>query len=277
MAYVPVNIEDAVARECRRRRYSDKTLKTYLGCIRKFLAHVKKGLDRISKRDARDFLGYLAEKDASGNTLNVYHMAIRFLLEDILNKSMKLNIRYSKVPEKLPVVLSKEELNLLFSCIANDKHRLMCQMLYSAGLRVSELVNLRVKDIELDRNFGYVRAGKGNKDRLFILAESLNGRIRGLIKSENLSHESYLFTSNRDGRYSTRSLQQIIDLARKKAKIVKKIGCHTLRHSFATHLIENGYSVSDVQSLLGHKSPETTMVYLHTATKSMLNIKSPLD
>jgi site-specific recombinase XerD len=204
-------------------------------------------------------------------------MAIKFLLEDCLNKKMNLNIRYSKIPEKLPLVLSKDEVKRLFDAIGNSKHSLMIELMYSAGLRVSELLNLKVCDLEIDKGYGFVRAGKGGKDRLFILSEKLKGRINELVDNEKINSESCLFISNRNKKYSTRSIQQIIKKARKRAKIEKKIHPHTLRHSFATHLIENGYSVSEVQSLLGHKSPETTMVYVHMASPNMLKIKSPLD
>lgn len=153
----------------------------------------------------------------------------------------------------------------------------MIESMYSAGLRVSELINLRVRDLELEKNYGWVRQGKGNKDRLFIIAKNLNSRIRNIVEKENLNQEDYLFNSNRNTKYNIRSLQQIIKEACKKAKIQKNISCHTLRHSFATHLIEDGYDVSTVQSLLDHSSPNTTMIYLHTSNINMIKVKSPLD
>ncbi len=204
-------------------------------------------------------------------------MAIRFFLEDVLTKKMKLNIRYNRRPKKLPVVLSKEEVKKLFEVIQNPTHKLMIELMYSSGLRVSELINLKLEDLELERGFGWVHGGKGNKDRLFIIAESLRNKIRKHTGKKKLNEYKYLFMSNRGTRYNIRSLQQIIKKAGKKAKIDKKISCHTLRHSFATHLIENGYDVSNVQCLLGHKSPETTMVYVHMAYPNMINIKSPID
>ncbi|MBI2547233.1 MAG: tyrosine-type recombinase/integrase [Candidatus Aenigmarchaeota archaeon] len=273
MVYIPVDIEEAVRRECRRRRYSERTIKTYIYCINRFLKFAKKDINRISKKDVRLYLESLSEKGMAGNTMNVDHMAIRFLFEDVLDKRIWIDIKYSKVPEKLPVVLSKEEVKKLFNVITNPKHRLMVQLMYSAGLRVSELINLRIGDINLDKNYGWVRGGKGNKDRLFIVADSLKDELHKFMKSKT----ECLFTSGRGGRYNIRSLQQIIKKAAKSAGIKGKISPHTLRHSFATHLIENGYSVSEVQSLLGHKSPETTFVYLHTASPSMIKIKSPID
>src|SRR3989338_8552403 len=277
MVYIPIDIEGAIKRECKRRRYSDRTANTYLYCIRRFLKFANKSLDKISKKDVRLFLEHLSEKEMAGNTMNTYHMAIRFLFEEVLDKRIWIDIRYSKVPEKLPVVLTKEEAKRLFDAIKNEKHRLMVQLMYSAGLRVSEMISLKVKDLELDKGYGYVRSGKGNKDRLFIVAETLKPEIKKLIGQENLQQENFLFNSNRDKKYDVRSLQQIIKKAAKKIRLQKVISCHTLRHSFATHLIENGCSLNEVQALLGHKSPETSMIYVHMASPKMLNVKSPLD
>jgi len=276
MAYVPINIEESIKKECKRRGYSPKTIETYLFCINKFLIFSKKELGKISKKDVRIFLESLSNKGKAGNTMNTYQMAIRFLFEEILNKNIKLKIKYSKVPKKIPVYLTKEEIKKLFSSIENKKHKLMAQLLYSAGLRLNELLNIKVGDLELERYYGIVKKGKGNKDRFFIIPRKLKYQIIKLIKNEKLTQKDYLFNSNRKTKYCPRSLQEIIRRAKEKASIKKKISCHSLRHSFATHLIENGYPVSDVQSLLGHKSPETTAIYLHTAPK-LINIESPFD
>src|SRR3989344_9463446 len=144
MTYVPVDVEQSVRKECWRRRYSPRTAKTYIYCINKFLNFIKKELGQISKKDVRLFLEKLSEKGLSGNSMNTYHMAIRFLFENVLEKRMWIDIKYSKIPEKMPVVLSKEEVKKLFSAINNDKHRLMIELLYGSGMGVSELTNLRI-------------------------------------------------------------------------------------------------------------------------------------
>src|SRR3989344_6719149 len=146
MVYFPVDIERAIARECKRRGYSERTLKTYLYSINKFLKFTDKPINKISKRDARLFLEYLSENEKAGNTMNTYHMAIKFLFQDVLDKKMQINIRYSKIPETLPIALTKDEVKLMINSINNPKHKLMIQMMYSAGLRVSELLNLKIKD-----------------------------------------------------------------------------------------------------------------------------------
>ena len=277
MGYTPVDVEKAVERECRRRRYSEKTIKTYLFCIGKFLKWCRKDLGKISKKDVRLFLEHLSEKNLAGSSLNVNHMALRFLFQEVLGKTMWIDIKYSKVPEKLPTVLTKEEVKMLLESIDNPKHRLMISLMYSAGLRVSELINLRIKDFEFDKGYGFVRRGKGNKDRFFILSQKIKDSVISLLEKEKLNHEGLLFIGNRNRAYNPRSLQIIVKKACKKAGIKKNVHCHTLRHSFATHLIENGYDVSAVQAILGHKSPETTMIYIHMTSPNMISIKSPLD
>lgn len=276
MVYVTVDVNEAIRKEGMRRGFSGRTIQTYQNCVRNFLSKNRKSIDKLSKKDVRLFLEYLSEKGVSGSTINVYHMSIKFLLEEILNKKMKLNIKYNKKPVKLPRVLTKEQISCLFNNINNEKHKLMIKLMYSAGLRVSELVNLKVKELNLSNKQGYVRNGKGGKDRVFIIGDILVEDLRNLMKNKN--QDNFLFTTNSGKQYSVRTLQVILKKASKKAKIEnwKEIHCHTLRHSFATHLIENGYSVQDVQLLLGHKSPETTMIYLHTAIPR-LNIKSPID
>ena len=277
MVYIPVDVEKSVAKECKRRNYSEKTVKSYIYCINRFLKYTNKSLDKISKRDVRLFLEYLSEKSMAGNTMNLYHMAIRFLFEDVLDKRIWIDIKYSKTPERIPVVLSKEEIKSLFNAVKNQKHKLIIQLMYSAGLRVSELINLKANDLDINKGYGFVRKGKGSKDRIFIIADSIKEELRRFIGTKKLNEFDYLFTSKKGRKYNVSSPRNVIKKACKIAKIEKNISCHTLRHSFATHLIEDGYSISEVQSLLGHKSPETTFIYVHTSNMNMIKVKSPLD
>jgi integrase/recombinase XerD len=243
----------------------------------KFISFTGKSVDTLSKKDALEFLTNLSERKVAGNTMNVYHMAIRFFLEDILHKNMKLNIKYSKRPEKIPVFLTKEEVKRLIGKISNWKHRLMIEVLYGGGLRVSELLNLKVGDLLIDNGYGFIRQGKGRKDRIFVLSKVCVDKIRNLIEMEKLSPSDFLFITNRREHYSVRSVQEIVKRATIEAGITKEVHPHTLRHSFATHLIQNGASLNEVQTMLGHKSPETSMIYVHMASPNMINIKSPLD
>ena len=136
---------------------------------------------------------------------------------------------------------------------------------------------MKLKDLELDKNYGYIRNGKGGKDRLITLLKIVVEKIKNLIEIENLVEEDYLFKSNRETRYNVASLRKIIQNVCKKVEIKRKIHPHTLLHSFAIYLIENGYDVTNVQAMLGHKSPETTLIYTHIVSPNLMNTKSPLD
>lgn len=280
MAYYPKDVGHAVERECNRRRLSPRTTKTYLFCINRFLKYCDKkgkGIQHVSKKDVRLFLEKHAERGLSGSSLNTYHMAIKFLFEQVLDKKMWIDIKYSKVRKKIPTFLTKKEVEKLIESISNHKHKIMIAFMYSAGLRVSELINLRVRDLELRRRFGYVKNGKGGKDRIFVVSERLVAIIQQIITNNRLEEEDYLFSSMRNKKYNTATIRKIIKSSVKKSRIKKNVHPHTLRHSFTTHLIDNGHSISEVQAILGHKSPETTLTYLHTASSKLINIKSPLD
>lgn len=278
MSYISIDLDHAVRRELKRRRCSDKTVKAYLYWIHRFMKYSGKTLDKISKKDVQEFLFHLDEKELAGNTMNVAHMSLRFLFEEVLDKRIWIDIKYSKTPEKIQRFLTKEEINKLLNSIENWKHRLMIELMYSAGLRVSEVINLKVRDLVFEEDYGFVRGGKGNKDWVFVLAKIVKEKLKNLIEIESLSSGSYVFVSNRGGKYNLRTLQQIVKKAAKKSGIknFKEVHCHTLRHSFATYLIENDYTLTDVQASLGHKSPETSLTYTHCNGR-MIGIKSPLD
>jgi len=274
--YIPVDAEESIRKEGLRRRLSYRTIATYQYHVRRFLESTDKTLDIISKKDVREYLEHLSERKLSGSTLNVNLQVLKFFFGSCLGKRMNIYLKYSRIPNKLPVVLSKEEVKKLISAIKNEKHKFIISFMYSAGLRVSELVNLKVKDLELDRNFGWVRAGKGNKDRMFIISGKLKGNLLKISRSKN--PEEFLFVTNKKQKYNANTIYMIIKNASKISGIskYKNVHPHSLRHSFATHLLENGYSIQDIQLMLGHQSPETTQVYLHTAIPK-INIKSPLD
>jgi len=270
------DVVESMKKEMLRRNYSRKTILSYLFCLKKFLKYYRKEPRRICNKDVKEYLDNLVEKRKSGSSLNVNLCALKFLMREILNKNFVFKIKFSKVAKELPIVLDKEEVVDLINCVENKKHKLMIRLMYGGGLRVSELVNLRVRDLELEKGFGWVRRGKGNKDRLFIIAENLRKEVGRYIECNKLEYDSWLFEGNL-GHLSVRSVQEFVKKATKKAGIKKRVHPHTFRHSFATHLIENGYGVSSVQSLLGHNNIETTMVYVHMTNPKMLNVKSPLD
>lgn len=272
--YIPIDVDCAVKKECKRRRYSDKTIKTYLYYIHNFLNWSKKDLGKISKKDVKAYLQRMDNQGKSGNTLNVAHMAIKFLFEDVMERRMWIDIKYSKVPKKIQRFLDKNETRKFIDSIKNPKHALMICLMYSAGLRVSELINLKKEDLKIEQGFGYVRNGKGGKDRLFVITPIFRNILKRICFKKNDSE--HLFISGRGGKYSVRSMQLVVKKAAKKA-CLKDVHPHTLRHSFANQLIENGLDLCGLQAVLGHKSPETSMIYVHSNSPKLIKLQSPIE
>jgi len=268
-----MDVIESMKKEMIRRKLSHRTIKTYLFYVRKFLLFCKKDPKEFSKKDIRDFLYKFMENEKAGNSINVALNSLRFMMEEVLRKNMRLGIRYSKTPKSKPTFLTKEEVKKIISVINNDKHKLIVQLMYGAGLRVSEVVKLKVNDVLLDENIGWVRKGKGNKDRPFIIPICLKEQIKILIENNKL----YLFPGNKKSHLTAKSVQCIVKKATKLAGIKKNVHPHTFRHSFATHVLEEGNDVTAVQSLLGHNEPRTTLEYIHVVKPKMLSIKSPLD
>ena len=256
---------------------SPRTIKTYTFAVKKFLRVYRKTPYQVSKNDLEGYLLKLLERGSSGNTVNVYLNAFKFLFEECLGRKLTVNIGFSKTPQRLPEFLTQEEIIHFFSCIKNKKHKLMLSLLYSAGLRVSELVNLKVKDLQLTEGYGWVRLGKGKKDRLFNIADKLKDELKIWIHENNVKPDNPIFSNYNGRKMSTETIRKIVKEATKKAGLSKNVHPHTLRHSFATHLIENGYAVTEVQPLLGHNRIETTLIYTHLAAPNLLNTKSPFD
>lgn len=266
-----------IEQETKRRGYSPRTTQTYCCCVARFMKWARKEPRKVTRNDIQEYVDVLISKTASGSTINVYVNALKFLMEEILGKRIFLRIRCSKVPKRLPVVLSKEEIKRLIDAIENPMNKLMIEVMYSAGLRVSEVSKLKAEDIDFERDLGWVRRGKGGKDRMFIIAQKIKERLKSHIDANCRTQEDYIFPG-RKGRHShARTFQEIIRKAVKKADIKKDTHCHTLRHSFATHLIENGNDLITVQHLLGHSDIDTTMVYVHVAKPRIVNVRSPYD
>ena len=267
----------AMQREMLRRGYSPRTISTYVQCIKGFMKFCKKELRSVTKVDIKMYLDKYVDMQCAGNTINVNLNALKFLMGEILGKRVMLKIRYSKVPKTAPVFLTRNEVKDLFEATKNEKHRLILELLYSTGLRVSEVVNLKKCNFEFERMIGWVRKGKCMKDRPFIIARVLEHKINKYIEKNCPFPNSYLFIGYKGRKLNVRSVQEIVKNSAKKAKISKNIHPHSLRHSYATHLIEDGYDVATVQPLLGHNSAETTLRYVHMANPKMIKVRSPLD
>ncbi len=270
-------LPELIRRHGLRQGLRPQTILTYTFCLQKFFRTIKKGFHELTKQDLLSYLDRLAERGAPGSTLNVYLNAFKFLYEQILHRRLTVNLHFSKTRCRLPSFLTQEELSRLISAIQNPRHQFMVRFLYSTGLRISELTNLKVKDLQREKNYGWVRNGKGGKDRPFILAQSLKRDLERWISTYNLTPDSFLLPGKRPFPYSPSSLRLVLHQAAKKAGVPKNVYPHILRHSFATHLIENGYAVTDVQPLLGHSRIDTTLVYTHMAAPALLHVTSPLD
>ncbi len=270
-------ITELMKKEMLRRNYSIRTIQSYCFCVKHFLNKCKKEINKISKKDVQNYLDYLIDKGKSGSTANLSLCSIKFMLEEVMHRNMNIRLKFSKRPKTLPCFLTKEEVKALFDATKNEKHKLMLELLYSGGLRVSELIKLKVSDFEFSMNYAWVRKGKGSKDRPFIIAERIKQKLIKFIEQNKLNHDDYLFKGLKNQHISPRTVQEIVKAPSKKAKLAKNVHPHTLRHIFATHLIENGSDVYSVQSLLGHNSSQTTMIYIHMASPKIINVKSPFD
>jgi site-specific recombinase XerD len=219
----------------------------------------------------------LAEKkNSSASTLNTAINALKFYYGEVLKKRFTYEIKRPSKDKRLPVVLSQEDVSRILSCITNIKHKLILMFVYSAGLRVSEVVKLRFEDIDAERRLIRIRGGKGRKDRYTILSEIALKTFKEYVKK--YKPEKWLFPGQKRGKHITaRTVQKILKNACKKTGITKDVTVHSLRHSFATHLLESGVDLRYIQELLGHKSSKTTEIYTHVAMKDLRKIKSPLD
>ena len=176
---------------------------------------------------------------------------------------------------KLPIVLSKKEIKKLLKT-KNIKHRLLIELLYSTGLRLSECINLKYRDLDINENIGWVRNGKGGKDRIFIISEFFKKDLLYYMEKRGYAENGYIFTVN-GKQMSPRGIQHAIKISVERVGIEKSVHVHTLRHSFATHLLENGVDIRKIQHLLGHSSLQTTQIYTQVSSEEIKKIKSPLD
>jgi len=259
------------------KKYSNSTIRTYVMAFEKFINHYKENeLDQLNENHIRDYLSILVQKGYSNSAINQAVNAIKFYYEMVLDMPNRFyDIERPIKEHKLPKVISKEEVLALIKNTNNIKHRCIVSLLYSAGLRRSELINLKISDIDSKRMLIRVEDAKGNKDRYTILAQAVLEELRSYYRQWR--PQLYLFEGPGGRKYSSRSIANIINKAAIKARIKKKVTPHMLRHCFATHLLENGTDLRTIQQLLGHSSIKTTEIYMHVATSSFNTIKNLLD
>ncbi len=309
-----------VRNKIRQRNYSYRTEKSYTRWIIRFIkfAGTKHPLD-IEAKEVERFITHLAvERNVAASTQNQALCAIVFLYKQVLDNPLPIleNIQWSKRPRKLPVVLSRKEVKMILGELTGLP-LLVAGMLYGSGLRISEALRIRVKDVDFDYRQLAVRDGKGKKDRLTVLPSTLIGDLKSQVERVQVLHKrdlkrgcgktilpnaldrkypaasrqfkwQYLFPSRRLSkdprsgfmhRYhiSDTYIQRSVYKAVRRSGLAKQASCHTLRHSFATHLLEDGYDIRTVQELLGHKNVKTTMIYTHVLNRGGRGVKSPAD
>lgn len=260
------------------RGYAANTAKTYLEQFKLFLKYYPTGAPQdLGEMEITNYLLYLIDrKKISKSTQNQAINAIKFYYERVLGQQRKVyKLERPLKEKKLPVVLSEGEVISIFASITNLKHSLMLMLIYSAGLRRSELINLRVGDLDADRHVVFIRGGKGRKDRQSLLAKSLEPLIHQYLA--DYKPRKWLFEGEQGEQDSATSLKQTFKRALVKSGVRKNAHLHTLRHSFATHLLESGASTRYIQVLLGHESSKTTEIYTQVTKFSLNKIQSPLD
>ena len=258
--------------------YSPLTCKYYVSNVKRFSDFYDKSPELLGDEEIREYLHYcITKRKLSEGTVNTIYSALKFFYETTLERDWRVKKLFrTKKAKKVPVVLSKEEIKDLFNSIGNLKHKAILMTIYAAGLRVSEVVKLRISDIDSKNMQLLIRRSKGKKDRYAMLSKTNLEILREYWKRYKPQH--FLFEGKEQNSHiSVRAVQNTFEKAKNKCGIRKKASVHTLRHSFATHLLEAGTDIRYIQKLLGHTRISSTTIYLHIRRMDLLNIESPLD
>ncbi len=260
------------------KRYSKSTIVQYTNLLRLYaIAFNIQDWESLSDKNIlNNTYLFITQKQLSYSSQKQLLSALQLFYKEMFNHWLNLDaLRPRKKPQNNPSVLSKKEVERILNRTQNIKHKAILSTIYALGLRSSELINLKIKDIDGDRNIIYILNAKGQKDRSVMFPN----RLKTLLRTYYLEYKpkDYLFEGKNGGAYSASSLQAVVRQACKRANIKKKVTAHTLRHSFATHLLENGTDLRIIQELLGHKSIKTTQIYLHISKATIQKVKSPFD
>ncbi|MBS3150570.1 tyrosine-type recombinase/integrase [Candidatus Woesearchaeota archaeon] len=260
--------------ELRIRGFSENTIKTYLTHSRLFLNYIKKSPEKVEEDDVKLYLSDLKLNHFSNKSLALKKAALTFFFKEVVKTNI-INFKTIKVEKKVPEILTKAEVIKLIDHAKTLKSRLMIKILYSIGLRISELCNLRLKDLSIENKEGWVRNGKGAKDRFFKIPSLVLEDLEKYISTLN-ENEEYLFPG-KNKTLTPRNVQKTLENIAKRAKITKRVSPHKLRHSFATHLLNEGVDIRIIQELLGHSSLETTQIYTHLSKEKLKKVPSPIE
>jgi len=256
--------------------FSKRTIESYMFHVNKFLDWCRKEINIVTREDIRTYFLKLVNKGYSANTIRLCYAALKQFFAYTTKTQINFEgIELPKKEKKLPRFLAKKEVLTMIDSTKNLKHRLLIEMLYCSGMRVSECINLKRAQINTDNNTIMILGGKGKKDRMTLLSEKAKEDLVKYLCIRKNSSE-YLF-EGRDGHISVKTAQAVVQQAADRAGLSKKVTPHMLRHSFATHLLEQGVSIRLIQKLLGHSRLKTTEIYTHVASTQLINIRNPLD
>jgi len=268
------NLIDIVTQKMRLINYSPRTIEAYTNVYKDIYRALGKPPKDISRDEIELYLLNKKDGGSAPQTVALYANALNFLYRELYQRADFIPFRMPKRNKALPVVLNRNEIVSIISAPKNKKHRLMLAISYGSGFRVSELISLRVRDIDIFEKVITIRGGKGRKDRITTLSESLIPDLKDIMACKK--GEDFVFESERGGKLTSATPQKIFQVALAKIGIQKQATFHSLRHSFATHLLEDGVDVRFVQELLGHASIKTTQIYTHVTNPNLKKIKSPL-
>lgn len=254
---------------------SDYTIRNYFKANSDLLNFCNKNPEQINEDDIKTFMAEKTSNKAS-STIIIFLSAIKYAYMNLLKKNITQNIKRPKRERKIPAVLTKEEVRRLIEATSTKKSRLIISLIYACGFRVSELINLKIQDLDFEERIGYVKQAKGKKDRIFNIPRFLMKHLEKQTKKQKENNQEYLFTGPK-GKLTDRNIQKIVRVAARKAGINKGVHPHTLRHSFATHLLENNIDIRKIQELLGHADLSTTQIYTHISTEELKKIPSPIE
>lgn len=271
-----INILEKLETELKIRGYSEATTRNYIRQVQAFLDFLNKSEKTIKEQDLKKYIVHLtSDLKLKPASINLALSSIKFYFLNILKKNIFTDVKAPKIEKKLPTVLTMQEVRDLIAAATNEKHKLLIQLLYSSGLRVSEGVKMKVVDLDFNEHMGIVRSGKGRKDRNIILSKDFVASVMKYLDAREEESE-YLFPSY-NGHLTERMAQKVVNETAKKAGIKKRVFCHALRSSFATHLLESGTDIRVIQELLGHSDISTTQRYTYVSQQQLKKVKSPLD
>ena len=267
---------DAMQAEMQLRGFAARTQRSYAGWMRRLVLRVGVAADQVTEQQARGYLSELSGRGLSASTINQAISAVRFFYGNVLRRAWDLEIHYQRAPQRVPVTLTGEEVSRLLAAVPNLRDRTAMEIAYAAGLRLGEVLQLKLSDIDSGRMILRVEQGKGKKDRNVMLGPALLESLRAYWKQ--YKPRVWLFPGKDPSRPVNASMiQRAFTQAKWQARIQKRVSFHSLRHSFATQLLESGVNVRTIQALLGHRSLGTTQRYTHVAGDYLKQTRSPLD